>query len=164
MGIAIVSPASAYPLLMQTKSLLAEQNERLRRVMREWIAQEFQGNAQAAAKRMGVSQSLVSEFLSGGRGAGTKLINSFARAKGRSIDDLYGLPPAGSTVQRLGDRADWPTARSEAVERAKPRHLGADDIDRVAGVMLADPPEALTGEAVLRLAEALLYIPAKHAS
>jgi hypothetical protein len=142
-----------------TKSLQTEHNERIRRELRAWIDKEFQGNASAAASSLGLSQSLVSEFLGGARGAGPKLINAFASKSGRSIDDLYGRPPTGSKVIRLGDRADWPMAREEARSRAAQRRLTDADIARVAGVMLDDPPAALTGEAVLRLAEALLYVP-----
>ena len=57
---------------MSTKSLRPDQNERLRGIMRDVIAKDFSGNATAAAKAFGVAQGLVSEFLSGGRGAGPR--------------------------------------------------------------------------------------------
>lgn len=144
---------------MGSKSLQPDQNERIRRELRAWIDKEHAGNDKAAAKALGISQSLVSEFLAGGRGAGPKLINAFATHAGRSIDDLYGRPPVGSKILRLGDRTDWPMARNEAFDRAPQRRLTRADVERVAGVMLDDPPAALSGEAVLRLAEALLYVP-----
>ena len=55
-----------------SKSLPSEHNERLRGVVRELVDGEFQGNASRAAKAFGVTQSLVSEFLAGARGANSR--------------------------------------------------------------------------------------------
>lgn len=61
------------------KSLRDDQNERVRGIVRELVTKEFAGNMTAAARAFGVRQSLVSEFLSGARGAGPKLINGIPR-------------------------------------------------------------------------------------
>lgn len=143
---------------MATKSLRPEQNERLREIVRDLIARNFAGNGTAAAKALGVTQGLVSEFLSGGRGAGPKLIQGLADYTGRSIDDLYGRPAlalAAGGHQLIGSRADWPPTRDAVI--AKNRRLTPPDVERVAGVSLSQPPEKLTEEFVTRLAEALLY-------
>lgn len=143
---------------MTTKSLRPEQNERLREIVRDLIAKDFKGNATSAAKAIGVAQGLMSEFLSGGRGAGPKLIQGIADVTGRSIDDLYGrpvLPLASGGHELIGSRRDWPAVRDEVI--ATSRRLTRPDVERVAGVSLSQPPEKLTPEFVVRLAEALLY-------
>lgn len=138
---------------MSTKSLRPEQNERLREIVRDVIAKDFSGNATAAARAFGVAQGLVSEFLSGGRGAGPKLIQGLADYTGRSIDDLYGrpaLPLAAGGHQLIGSRADWPAVRDVVI--AKSRRLTPLDVERVAGVSMSQPPEKLSEEFVTRLA------------
>ena len=57
----------------------------------------------AAAKRIWVSQSLLQEFLYGGRGAGMKLLDAVSAYTGRSIEDL------------LGRSRDTPTPAREVV-------------------------------------------------
>lgn len=157
-SIAIAIDGAATVAGMPSKSLRPEQNERLREIVRDLIAKDFKGSATAAAKALGVTQPLVSEFLSGGRGAGPKLIQALADITGRSIDDLYGrplLPLANSGHELIGSRADWPPIRDEVI--ATSRRLTRPDVERVAGVSLSQPPERLTVEFVVRLAEALLY-------
>lgn len=143
---------------MTSKSLRPEQNERLRGIVRELIDRDFDGNGTAAAKAFGVAQGMISEFLSGGRGAGPKLIQGIADYTGRSIDDLYGrpvLPIAQGGHELIGSRADWPAARDAAI--ASNRRLAPADVERVGGVSLSQPPERLSPEFIVRLAEALLY-------
>lgn len=62
----------------RTKALPEARNERLRGLVRNVVANRFGGNATAAAAAFGVSQSLVSDFLSRKRGAGLKLIEGLA--------------------------------------------------------------------------------------
>lgn len=141
-----------------TKSLSPAQNEHLREVLRELVAKDFNNNQSAAAKALGVTQSLVSEVLAGGRGVGPKFIQNLADYTGRTIDELYGrapLPRIHSGMEVIGRRHDWPAVRAEAVKKA--RTVSAVDIDRVGDVALSQPPDTLTVEFVLRMAEALLY-------
>lgn len=141
-----------------TKSLSPAQNEHLREVLRELVAKDFNNNQSAAAKALGVTQSLVSEVLAGGRGVGPKFIQNLADYTGRTIDELYGrapLPRIHSGMEVIGRRHDWPAVRAEAVKKA--RTVTAVDIDRVGDVALSQPPDTLTVEFVLRMAEALLY-------
>jgi transcriptional regulator with XRE-family HTH domain len=145
-------------LMAKTKSLTPAQNEHLREVLRELVEKDFSGNQSATAKALGVGQSLVSEVLAGGRGVGPKFIQNLADYTGRTIDELYGrapLPRIHAGMEVIGRRHDWPAVREEAV--AKARTVTAADIDRVAEVALSQPPDSLTVEFVLRLAEALLY-------
>jgi transcriptional regulator with XRE-family HTH domain len=78
------------------KALAPERNERLREIVRSFVAEMFDGNVTRAAARIGVSQPLLSEFLAGGRGAGPKLLEGLADALGRSVDDLLGRPAPAS--------------------------------------------------------------------
>lgn len=142
----------------KTKSLTPAQNEHLREVLRELVDKDFSGNQSATAKALGVSQSLISEVLAGGRGVGPKFVQNLADYTGRTIDELYGrapLPRIHSGMEVIGRRHDWPAVRAEAVARA--RTVSPADIDRVAEVALSQPPDALTADFVLRMAEALLY-------
>lgn len=156
--IAIEMRAPGSVATMSSKSLRPEQNERLRGIVRDLITKDFAGSATAAAKAMGVTQGLVSEFLSGGRGAGPKLIQGLADYTGRSIDDLYGRPRlvlSSGGHELIGSRADWPVTRDQVL--AGNRRLLPADVERVAGIALSQPPERLTVEFVTRMAEALLY-------
>lgn len=140
------------------KSLTPAQNEHVREALRELVDKDFNGNQSAAAKSLGVTQSLVSEVLAGGRGVGPKLIQTLADYTGRTIDELYGrapLPRIHAGMEVLGRRHDWPAVRAEAITKA--RTVTAADIDRVGEVALSQPPDTLTAEFVLRMAEALLY-------
>lgn len=142
----------------QGKALPGEQNERLREVVRNLVALEFQGNASKAAKAIGVSQSLLSEFLGGGRGAGTKLVNALAAHTGRSIDDLYGrrvvrVPDDARAYQRLGDHPEFAGALAEALTRPSLADRAA--LERVGDLAMSEPPEHLTADAVIRIAEGL---------
>jgi transcriptional regulator with XRE-family HTH domain len=79
------------------KALGPDQNERLRDMLREILERDFGGNKSEAARRIGVSQAFVAEFLSGNRGAGNKLLRALADYTGRSTDDLLGRPPPRET-------------------------------------------------------------------
>lgn len=151
-------PLPSYAPRMNSKSLRDEQNERLRGIVRELVAKDFQGHATNAAKAFGVTQSLVSEFLGGGRGAGPKLVNGIASYTGRSIDDLYGrrVVPVTDTsraYQRLGDHPEFPVALELAVEQSP--LLDRPQLEVTADVALSEPPEHITPSFLIRLAEAL---------
>lgn len=147
-----------YAPLMVSKSLKPEQNERLRGILSELVETSFAGNVAAAARGMGVSQSLCSEFLGGGRGAGPKLINAIADYTGRSIDDLYGRSIVAThdgsrSYQRLRDHPDWTAAREEAEELAT--LAPSESLDDVGELAFSQPPEGFDGAFIVRMAEAL---------
>lgn len=140
------------------KSLRDDQNERVRAIVRELVAKEFAGNATAAARALGVRQSLVSEFLSGARGAGPKLINGIAEHTGRSIDDLYGrrvvqVADGHRAMQRLGDRPDFQPALEEAIEKSRTADQAM--LEGTADVAFTLPPEEITADFLIRLAETM---------
>lgn len=139
------------------KSLSQEQNDNLREVVRKLIEDEFGGSDTKAAKAFGVAQPTVSTFVKGATGAGPKLINGIADYTGRSIDDLYGRPrlplPSGG-YQVLGQHPDYPVALAEALARPG-RLLRRAQIEAVGSVALSKPPEHITRDFILRMAEAL---------
>jgi hypothetical protein len=145
------------PPMASSKSLTTAQNEHLRGVVRALVAGDFDGNASRAARAFGVTQSLVSEFLGGGRGAGPKLVQGVADYTGASIDALYGRAgvPAVQRALAVGRHPEWPAARDGALQRA--RTVRPADIERVADVVLPYQPQHLSPDFVLRLAEALLF-------
>lgn len=150
-------PRRTIGAMASSKSLTGAQNEHLRGVVRALVAGDFDGNASKAARAFGVTQSLVSEFLSGARGAGPKLVQGVADYTGSTIDALYGRSgtPAAQRPMALGRHPDWPAARAGALRRA--RTVRPEDIERVAEVVLPHQPQKLSEDLVLRLAEALLF-------
>lgn len=150
-------PRRTMRMMASSKSLTAAQNEYLRGVVRRLVAGDFDGNASKAARAFGVTQSLVSEFLGGGRGAGPKLVQGVADYTGQTIDALYGRAgtPAAQRPMTIGRHPDWPAARAGALQRA--RTVRPEDIDRVAEIVLPHQPAKLSEDLVLRLAEALLF-------
>lgn len=115
-------------------------------------------NRDSASRAFGVAQSMVSEFLAGGRGAGPKLINGIAEHTGRSIDDLYGrhvvpIPDGSKAYQRLADHPDWERCLREALERGS--LATPEQVVEAGDVAFSKPPETLTADFVIRIAEAL---------
>lgn len=78
---------------VRNKSLPLSQNEAARAFVRALVDSEFEGNTNAAAKKLGLSQSMLYEFLDGTRGAGMKLLNAVAVHTRRTIDEVVGRPP-----------------------------------------------------------------------
>lgn len=81
-----------------TKGLEAAYRDHLARVMREILDRDFGGVQRAAAARIGINQSQISQILrgsSGGRSAGIVVLVRLREYTKRSIDDLLGLDPLG---------------------------------------------------------------------
>jgi hypothetical protein len=99
-SVAKVTDAIATVGVVQTKALTPEQNEALRKVVRQIVDAQFGGKVSVAAKGPPkISHSMLFEFLNGNRGAGLRLLEWIsARTNGKSIDELLGRPPAGLRV------------------------------------------------------------------
>ena len=140
----------------QGKSLTRDQNEHLREVVRDLIEKDFGGITARAAVAFGVRQPTLSNFLNHSLGAGPKLIQGIANYTGRSIDSLYGRPelnlPSGG-YQLLGQHPQWKTALAEATER-RSRLVRVSQLEAVAAVALSKPPEHLTADFIIGMAEA----------
>lgn len=120
-----------------------------RRVLRDWVDRECAGMTARAAKRLGVSSTLVHEVMSGERGAGMKLLDALADETGRSIDELVGRTPAqpnsSVALTSLGSLPEWKAAEQQARKRHAwvPRHAF-----RLARRLAGPEPLKITPEAV----------------
>lgn len=80
---------------MKNKALPHEQNENVRAALREVLVSRHANNVSSLAKALGISQSMVHEFMNGQRGAGMKILHAAAAYTGRSVDELLsGVAPA----------------------------------------------------------------------
>jgi hypothetical protein len=76
------------------KSLDVQRNNAAREYVRMMVASDFKGNVNAAAIELGVSQSTLSAFLNGDKGAGLTLLDAVANHKSVSLDVVLGRAPA----------------------------------------------------------------------
>lgn len=104
-----------------SKAFSAATAARLRAELRAWVDREHGGNTSAAARALRLSQPAVRDVLLGNRGVGAKLLEAFAAASGRSMDELVGRaapntdePPAWGSLPGYGE--------SERVLRAENPH------------------------------------------
>jgi transcriptional regulator with XRE-family HTH domain len=140
-----------------SKSLVDAANERVRAATRAYVRDRHGNNASAAARELGVSQPMLSEFMAGTRGAGPRLLNAIADATGYSLDYLHGRTdsPTGIIGERFLDHPDWARVAAEARRRfplAVPPYA-YDGAGRFARERRA---VALTAEVALQLAQAWL--------
>lgn len=131
MSVAKVSRGAGTILPMASaKSLPADEQERVRALLRA-IVDQHGGVVLHASKSLGVSHSLVHEVLSGGRGAGTKLLRALSEHTGRSIDDiLRGIErdAAPREGDALGDHPDYRAREAELQHRIERRGAKPDPV------------------------------------
>jgi len=97
------------------KKLGPERQDAARAFVRAILDRDFHGNISHAAKKFGVSQSLLSEFLSGGRGAGTKLLGGVADYAGVTWDEIVGRSSTAESTT-LRRHSDWDRVATAAAE------------------------------------------------
>jgi hypothetical protein len=151
---------------VSTKSLDPERNKAARAFVRSLIDRDFGGLVTAAAKRWGLSHSIVYEFLNGTRGAGIKLLDAVSRYSGVSIEEIVGgAPPMphlrvvrehGAQAPMLFELPGY--AEAEAAAR---KRVGFPEwvFQRVRGVSGLEP-DRVTAELLLALATII----AQHSS
>lgn len=116
---------------VSARALPREQNERLRALLREIIAQDFDGGLSKAAEKLGVTHATVSDVLNGKRGVGQKLLNGMAEHTGRSLDDLLGRPAVVYDADqvrrgsRVGQHPGYAVAAAELRRKLQRRVGGA---------------------------------------
>jgi transcriptional regulator with XRE-family HTH domain len=135
---------------VKNKALDPEQNEGVRRFTQRLVDLGYDGNVSAAAEALGVSQSLLYEFLKGTRGAGMKLLEGLADVTGASLDEVMGRPPPRpKPILRLirgelaNDNGDRYANRAKAAEAAQLIGLSGQAIAEVCADVLQsdeDPP------------------------
>ena len=156
---AITKPFRATAGLMgRTKSLSPGANEAARAVVRELVVREFAGNVKAAAKAIGVSQSLLHEFLEGIRGAGMHTLEALSKYTGKPIDVIVGHAPAAMDDSALGRDVDYPArfAELEAWNSRATRPFAADVFDELPTVSFGMRRGPLTVEFLRRVCEAIV--------
>lgn len=103
---------------VKSKALGTARNQAVRDYVRGIIAEDFKGNATAAARAFNVSQPMIFDFLAERRGAGMKLIDGVAAYRGVTIDVVMGR--AGDLRIDAGAMASDPCpnrARAVAIMR-----------------------------------------------
>lgn len=91
-----LSTVDTLSCVASTKGLEASYRDHLAQVMREILDRDFGGVQRAAAAKIGINQSQISQILrgsSGGRSAGIVVLVRLREYTKRSIDDLLGLGP-----------------------------------------------------------------------
>lgn len=108
----------------------AGQNERLRKRMREWIA-ENESSQGALAARLRITGASLSNILKPGGGAGYVTATAFARLIGVPLDDVIGpaAEPPAPGITRGGAPNDAPDSEHFSVGAAAARLDGATDLD-----------------------------------
>lgn len=120
-----------------TKSFGAKKNEAVRSYIRKLINTKFGGVQSDCAEAMGVQQGYLSEFMSGKRGAGMKLVMGAAAAAETSVAEVMGDSAVVSVERfqvdddpyptRAAAIAAWKTASEKAVTAIlKHEYDGAD--------------------------------------
>jgi uncharacterized protein (DUF305 family) len=114
----------------KTKSLEKAQNAAVRSLARKVVKERFEDNTSAAARALGVSQSMLYEFISDPprRGAGVRVLNGLASYLGWTIDDVIRGEQSLSVPTHLADDDEtndtiafatkWLGVQQEAVDRA----------------------------------------------
>lgn len=77
---------------MAAKGLSQEQNERVRAIVRELLKAEDQNQVQLA-KKLGVTQSAISSFISGRQGTSYVLVERIAKLANKSEWEILGKQP-----------------------------------------------------------------------
>lgn len=78
---------------MTTKSLPPEYNAAARAFLQRYVNAQHKGNGSEAAKRLGVSQSMISDVIGGRKGVGMKLLDALTRETRASVDEILGRVP-----------------------------------------------------------------------
>lgn len=149
---------------VSARALPREQNERLRVVLREIIAKDFDGVISHAATKLKVSHATLSDVLSGKRGVGQKLLNALADHRHASIDELLGRRAVVYDLaeyrsgSKLGQHPQWTAAALELRRKIARRGAAVDEsaMQDLEGVALSRSVTVLTAEFLMRVYDALL--------
>ncbi len=145
------------------KSLEIQANEALRAAVRKIVKDQFSGDKTKAAKAIGISASMLSEFLKGTRGAGNKTLLKLAKFTGRSMDSLSGvtttIDPGEDRrypVSALGNRPEWPDLKKQ-LESGK-RNVNPYLVEELAHLQFSNAPERVLLEFVFKQYDAVVSL------
>jgi len=114
----------------KTKALEKAQNETVRAIARRIVKEQFDDNQSAAARALGISQSMLHEFIADPpkRGAGVRMLNGVASYLGWTIDEVVRgertltvpshLDDDAETAETIAFATKWLGVQQEAVDRA----------------------------------------------
>jgi len=86
---------------MGNKSVGAKKNDAARRYVDQLVKDDFGGNVSKTAEAIGISQSMLYDFLHGKRGAGMTLLEGVAQYRRVSIDVVLGNVPDLAVGRRV---------------------------------------------------------------
>lgn len=147
------------------RALRPQDNEHVRELLRATINRDFEGVASRCATKFGVSHTIISEILSGNRGAGWKVLQALSQHTGITIDDILSgrHDLRREVVERrggdtIGQHPQFQSAARELQDRLARRGGTADPavLDEVAGMSLSRAMPVLSVAFLLRLYEAVL--------
>lgn len=158
-----------------SKALSSRQNDIAREVLRVLLRDRFEGDQTVAANALGVSQPTLSNFLSGERGTGPKMLAGIAKvdpAAAASILAGVAVPAAGGPKspqiapgsERVVELDALDVSRQDAaIEVLVRRGVGLRAAERaIAGVREFKHDEALEPEVWADLAQALVLADEKR--
>lgn len=145
---------------MPEQALNIDENAAVVRLLREVKERDFGGNQKALARKLGISDGLLSELLSPTptRRAGMKVIRALASLTGKSLDEVTGrAPPTEPTVvlepgarqRRLGDLPGW--AESMAVAMLIFLDIPREAWEAAASLMTLKTPDHINPEVVYKI-------------
>lgn len=134
-------------------------NEAVRVFVSNRIKEKFEGNRSAYAKAAGVSASIVTELLKGGRGAGLRVVDRIAAEAGVSPEVVLGRAEPPATTADVNGTAwggleGW--AEAERIVREQDPQWPAYTYDRARQIRGIRPPLPVT-PAVVRQALTLVF-------
>jgi transcriptional regulator with XRE-family HTH domain len=108
--------------MSRTKAISEAMNRRVGAVIAEVVREQFAGNQSRAAEALGLSQSHLSNLMSGrsGRGVGLPVLLILREKTNRSIDDILGLTgtPEEMSISQLRESIAESAKAREAMLKA----------------------------------------------
>lgn len=111
-----------------SKSLSPEQNQFARAQLRALIQRKWGGDQSLAATALGVSQPTVSEFLSGAKGIGPKLLSGVMKVDPRVAGVIIGGVQAVDTPEVVAPSAPAAAERVYVSERQEQREAKLSNV------------------------------------
>lgn len=136
------------------KSLSADENDRLRDVIRKKLLPKYDGNQSVAGPKVGMTQAGLSRILAGGGGS-LATARAVGEDLGMTVAEVLGweVHEGGKSDRpRFGDRPGWAAAEAEA-RRLYGDILPGFAFDRAADTSGGKPPAIINARAVYALAK-----------
>jgi len=118
---------------MSSKGLTPEQNERVRKLVRDLLRQH-DGNQTVLAPKLGLTQPTLSSFLSGRSGTSYGVIEHLAKLLHMDEREVLGKTPSTSSDQRAlaAELCEKFGVKKEAIESVLAEPLTAETADKAA--------------------------------